>query len=60
MYKVRVHLISNGILAYQNDFASKSDAMATVGRLHACRSAEQTLADYKFSTSENPVGRKPS
>lgn len=25
-------------------------------RVHACRSAEQALADYRSSTSENPVG----
>ncbi|OZB34799.1 MAG: hypothetical protein B7X51_01010 [Pseudomonas sp. 34-62-33] len=33
MSKVRVQMISNGIPAYQNDFASETDALATAERL---------------------------
>lgn len=33
MSKVRVQMISNGIPAYQTDFANEADALATAARL---------------------------
>lgn len=54
MSKVRVQMISNGIPAYQNDFASEADALATAERLAAGEGNAQKvdhatdLARYQF------------